>query len=840
MFIRIIATILLFTISVFAQTGSLSGRITCTDKPVGAVNVQIINSGLGTVTDDNGCYQINKIKAGFYSVKFSSIGYNTEIIPMQILPDTETKINVELNTIVIPLNKVEILNSNERDISTSFKDIKVSEVQEMPGAMNDVFRVIQTIPGVIISNDYLSQFSIRGGTYDQNLILLDDVEIFNPYRLYGVMSMFNPEIISEMNFYSGGFPAQYGGRLSSVLDVNTREGNSTKYLSGGINSNLLSANILLEGKLPETLKGSWILSYRRTYYDLFAKPFFENYGLSYNTTTLPNFYDLYSKISLEPFSNHKILFSTFISSSNASLDNYNSFTNYDEIDIFDKSKNNLFSLAWHYIPDRNLTNKVIISWSFNKGCNNLSGNTLDPAFIPLSETEDIDLNRSHFQKFVSADMNYLFSKLTIDNKSEISFGHNNKITSGIGIDFIKSTVKIDDEISPSVKASLSNSNTGLFISQINEIVYHTKYKFYLQNEIKVFPDFTIAPGLRIDYYELLNKAYTSPRINFLYELNNNFNLTGALGIFYQAPGFEKVFDTGIMLNFNKSNSKNLKAEESIHNILGIEYHDKDWLLKTEVYYKKYDNLIGNKLVTTSKYSSSLKPGEHPLYFYSWNIPELTEYDSITNVPVNNSTGKAYGIEFTIENKNIIGYDLLSGGIYYSYSKAERTENGITSPFKFDRRHNINILLNYKPAEWFDIGLRFQYGSGLPITTPVGIKPRIVLLDRNKDGIPETPILVPHARYFNEVGDHPAFDIDYGEPENKFNERDFPYRRLDLRFNFRMLIYGLNTNLYLDIINVLNQFNYKTQRFSASPDFTIEATGTQLTPFLPTIGINVKF
>jgi len=168
----------------------------------------------------------------------------------------------------------------------------------LPGAAEDVFRTLQSLPGVLAPNDFSSQLIVRGSGPDQNLIILDDVEVFNPYRLYGVVSMFNPDAVDNVNLISGGFPAKYGDRLSAVLDVTNKEGTTTKALAGNVNISIVDANLVLEGRNPFNLRGSWLFNTRRTYYDLIIEPFVKSAGLVDDNTSFPNFYDLRENLSL--------------------------------------------------------------------------------------------------------------------------------------------------------------------------------------------------------------------------------------------------------------------------------------------------------------------------------------------------------------------------------------------------------------------------------------------------------------------------------------------------------------------------------------------------------------
>ena len=184
--------------------------------------------------------------------------------------------------------------------------------RSFPGAAEDVLRSLQALPGVTSVSDFSSQLVVRGSGPDQNLILIDDFEVLNPYRLYGFVSMFNPETVSDISLQTGGFSAQYGDRFSAVLDVKNREGRTDVPVGGKVNTSLTNMNVILEGRVPGT-PGSYLFSARRTYYDLILGPVLKSAKLVQGDVALPNFRDLQGKIVMPLGGTHKLLFNLFTS-----------------------------------------------------------------------------------------------------------------------------------------------------------------------------------------------------------------------------------------------------------------------------------------------------------------------------------------------------------------------------------------------------------------------------------------------------------------------------------------------------------------------------------------------
>ena len=248
----------------YAQTGKLKGKVTDGSSGIPSVNIIILDTSFGTATKLNGTYEITGIPAGSYEIRFSVIGFDSKTFDIQIEANKTTELNVDLQSKAIELQSVEVTDfqvQDQRDTRTSLIDLNPRDAKTLPGAAEDVFRTLQSLPGVLAPNDFSSQLVVRGSGPDQNLIILDDVEVFNPYRLYGVVSMFNPDAVDNVNLISGGFPAKYGDRLSAVLDVTNKEGTTTKALAGNVNISIVDANLVLEGKNPFNLRGSWLFQH---------------------------------------------------------------------------------------------------------------------------------------------------------------------------------------------------------------------------------------------------------------------------------------------------------------------------------------------------------------------------------------------------------------------------------------------------------------------------------------------------------------------------------------------------------------------------------------------------
>jgi len=321
--------VFLFSINVvFAATISGTIRDNSSGEPLSYTNIVILESDLGTASDVNGYYIIPSVENGTITIKFMMMGYSS-VDKTLIVNNANIRVDINLDPEILDMNEVKVSAERmrfEKKVDVSRVNITNREIRRTPAFIeSDVFRTIQLLPSVTASNDFNAALIVRGGSPDENLILLDGAEIYNPYHIGGVFSAFNADMISDVEFLAGGFPAEYGGRLSSVLSITGREGDSKngrlsennplkKYwdfskANGDIS--LLSSKILAEGAL---YNGSWMISGRRTYFDYFT-------GLYYKIKDEPEpfkyyFWDTHIKIKTSLSPNNQFTYSQFSGNDN--------------------------------------------------------------------------------------------------------------------------------------------------------------------------------------------------------------------------------------------------------------------------------------------------------------------------------------------------------------------------------------------------------------------------------------------------------------------------------------------------------------------------------------------
>ena len=825
----------------FAQTGKLKGKVSDKTSPIPSVNIIILYTNFGAASESNGTYEIAGVPEGSYEVKFSAIGYDSKTYKVEIQPNKITELNAELESKAIELQSVEVTDyhvQDQRDTRTSLIDLNPRDAKTLPGAAEDVFRTLQSLPGVLAPNDFSSQLVVRGSGPDQNLIILDDVEVFNPYRLYGVVSMFNPDAVESVNLISGGFPAKYGDRLSAVLDVTNKEGSTTKALSGKVNLSIVDANIVLDGKNPFNLAGSWLFNSRRTYYDLIIEPFVKNAGLVDDNTTFPNFYDFQGKIVIGPYNGHKFLFNGILSRDAVNVVSAKNRETPDSVGVFNNTDNDLVSAAWHYAPNEKVLNKVILSWYRNNGTTDFNSQLLDPSLNRNAFENTIPDTLAPYLLRFSFGGDFIYRKYAVDDKFTYIF-NDHIFEAGAGADFMQTTINFTFNLDEQLKAILnSNPQFRSAISDLKDVRNYNRYRVYLQDNYKVTERLTFQPSVRMDYYNILHKAYFAPRLSLSYAFNELTTLRAVWGIYYQSPGYEKLRDEGIFYDFSDIYTSLLVAEKATHYVLGLErWLTAEWSVRVEGYYKDFDNLYIPERLQGERFYTEQIPGKDPRFASGWTLPATFSSDSLTQIPINGSYGDAYGLEFFFSKRSSFYESRFSGWISYALAYANRYENGIKYPFNFDQRHTLNIVLNYQLNSWLEFGVRWQYGSGFPTSQPIGVKPRIILEDQNLDGTPETPVIA--TRNLNNGGENPViFDVDFAD--RKLNARKPVYHRLDFRVNAFADWWDLDWTIYLDIINLYNHSNVIGYDYYVNDDITLGRDATTMLPIIPTLGFSVKF
>lgn len=678
--INTITTLLLFLIfsTGYTQNFTISGNVKSNDDGEDLIGSTIYVKELktGTITNLYGFYSIS-LPEGKYTLQYSYIGFQTYTTSIELTKDMN--LNVELETASIQMQEVEITGevADENIRSSEMSMIKLSpkETKLIPVIMGeqDVLKTIQLLPGVSTGSEGSTGIYVRGGGADQNLIVLDEAPIYNASHLMGFFSVFNSDAIKDVELYKGSAPAEYGGRLSSVIDIKMKDGNSKKFsASGGLG--LISSRLTLEAPIVKD-KGSVIVSARRTYADIFTV--FAKNRTSKNTDLF--FYDLNLKANYEINKNNRIFLSGYYGR-----------------DVFNIE--DLFSLKWG-------NNSGTLRW------NHIFGNKL---FLNSTLTHS-KYNYGFGYKF-SEDLIYLKSGITdINWKEDFQYYINVKNTLKFGFNAIHHTFN-SGELESGNNESFNSIFLGkkralegaLYISHQWEIspLLNMTYGFRFSNYITTGPDtlYTYNDNDDIINTETFSKGEVAskygnlePRININYIINNKNSVKISWSRNVQYIHLLSNSSASLPTDVWISSSNNVAPQISDQLALGYYRNFNDNMFETsvEAYYKELDNQIdyqnGAQIILNKNIESQLIYGK----------------------------GRAYGIEFFIKKRT----GKLTGWIGYTLSRTEKSMDAIDYgswyPAKYDRTHDISIVAIYQLNERLNLSATWVYNTGNAVTFPSG-------------------------------------------------------------------------------------------------------------------------
>lgn len=665
------ALALIVSTVIVAQSASIRGFVYDKEsgEPVIFTNVYLEGTTIGAVTDVNGYYSITRVPAGTYTLKSTFLGYDTASVQITLKKGQIRTQKLFLSQKAVSLKAVEISAAKQEaqtEVQMSVQKITPKEIQSIPsvGGEADLAQYLQVLPGVIFTGDQGGQLYIRGGSPIQNMVMLDGMIIYNPFHSIGLFSVFETDIIRNADIYTGGFNAEYGGRISSVMDITTRDGNVNR-LGGKVGLSTFGGKALLEGPLkkPEEIGGSsssFILSAKTSYLNQTDDIF---YDYVENDEGLPfSFTDLYGKISFNGANGSKASFFGF------------SFT--DRVD-YTTSK-----LDWNAVGGGG---KFL----------------LVPQSSPILVQGDFSIS------------NYLIEQQEGDRVRESSIDGFK-----LGLDF--TYFLLDDEIKYGVQifgfgTDFNYVNTlGRVIEQqenTTEIAGFFKYKWN-------FSRLVIEPSIRVHYYAALAEFSLEPRLGAKYNVSDNFRIKTAGG-FYSQNLISANSDRDVVNLFNgflsgpenvqddftdrdgNTRSVDSRLQRSIHAIAGFEYDlTRNININVEGYYKYFP-----QLTTLNRYRLFDDTPENA------DVPDILKKDFIVE------DGNAYGVDFTAKYQ----YKGIYLWAVYSLAYVDRWDGQVTYNPVFDRRHNVNLVANYtfgKDLQW-EISGRWNFGSGFPFTQTLG-------------------------------------------------------------------------------------------------------------------------
>ena len=679
----LLITSLFVSFTSYSQNANIRGFVyeKASGEPVIFTNVYLLGTTIGASTDVNGYFSITKVSPGKYTLTVTSIGFDTIKMPVEITADEIVtkklfiaKSAVSLKDVVISAEKQDAVTQ----VRTSVTKITPKEIKQLPsvGGEPDLAQYLQVVPGVVFTGDQGGQLYIRGGSPVQNKVLLDGMIIYNPFHSIGLFSVFDADIIRNADVYTGGFGAQYGGRISSIMDITTRDGNKNR-LAGKVSATTFGAKVLLEGPIVKQKEegggsSSFIVSLKNSYLNQTSKSLYsyiDTNGLPYKFT------DLYGKISLNAANGSKFNLFGF---------NFSDKVNYRLVSDLHWKESGVGS-NFVLIPNNS---SVLVKGNFSYSKYGISLAEADG--LPRSS----DINGFN----LGLDFTYFLGK--------------NDLTYGIEVLGYKTQFDFYNSL-------------GRHIAQVDNT---TEAAAYIKTKL-IFGKLILEPSVRLHYYASLPVFSPEPRLGAKLNATDKFRIKFAGGLYSQNLmsaasdrdvvnlfyGFLSSPDN-LQSTFTKQNGKTRDVknglQKSTHYILGFEYDlSKHITMNIEGYLKQFGQLTNinkNKIYDDDAENSSK--------------PDIQKKDFI----VESGSAKGADISLKYEHRHLYLWAV------YSLTFVNRWDGFVEYQPHFDRRHNVNLVGSYtfgKGLHW-ELDARWNMGSGFPFYKTTGFYEKIYF----KDGV----------------------------------------------------------------------------------------------------------
>jgi hypothetical protein len=773
-----------------------------------------------TVTDREGRFAI-RVPAGTVQVEASA----PEFYSLSTQVDVTTSDATEIELLLVPrtgfASTVDVVAAPPPASAPSAVVVTPAEVLRTPGALDNVFRTLQTLPGVSAAEEFSSRLAVRGGAPDQNLTVMDGVEIHDPYRLFGLTSAFNPETISRFELATGGFSVKYGDRLSSLLLIENREGNRRERFNGSGSLSITDANLILEGGMPNTANGSWLFSARRTYYDLVASRVADQ--------EFPRFADLQAKAVWELTPGRTLSVFGLRSRQDAALE----IDNDDARGEFnDNTNNDLVSVRLDTTLGSAARSHTIVAYS-----NSASTFGVNAAFENRSQrsnTSDgsFDVANVIFDRGLSLQDVSLRQELgwTLGAHVVEAGGEWHRLGTELSFDIL------GDRNPAASNGSSQQGGAGLPDSlQSRRDV--SRGGLWVLDRWQAAPALALEGGVRLDRSGINGDTQLSPRVSSTWSLDSRTRVRAAVGRYTQSPGYEKLVQSDYVLDLTGSIGR-LRSEQALLTAGGVERDlPGGAALRIETYYKASSRLLIGGLETDAERQARLARYDFPAALAS-SVPVDP---IITSTPMNDGAGRAYGFDVFLARTSAPASARVRGWASYTWGRADRKSYDRVYPFEYDRRHAFSAVASYRLANHWEVGATTRVASGFPRTPPLGVRvaSEADALDRDGDGNREE--LVPAV----DAAGRSIYAIDFGGVANLNIARLPLFARVDLRITWRP--HGLQGGweLFAEIINLLNRQNAGAleavlEYDPASDRPKIIEQRDQGIPRLPTVGFRFRF
>lgn len=772
----------LVAIAAFGQNVTINGSVKDAENGETLIGVNVFDrhSQKGAVTNNYGFYSYTTTQ-GEVDLLFSYVGYHPTRIKLLVKTDTtliiELQPSSQLQEVLVEGSRAELLQEHTQMGSIN---VPLRQIKDLPALFGevDVFKVLQLLPGVQSGTEGGSGLYVRGGGPDQNLILLDGVPVYNATHLFGFFSVFNADAINNVELIKGGFPARYGGRLSSVIDISMKDGNMKKFQGEG-SIGLIASKLTLEGPIVKD-KTSFLLSARRTYLDLIARPIIRNQSDGKEDVGY-FFYDLNAKVN-HIFNNNNRLYLSFYGGDDKGYSRYNDKGDYGQGPYQTKEEiglgwgNVITALRWNHVFNKKLFANFTTTYTrYYFGL-----------FSEFEESRFFNGERS--EEFYSAEYRSGIRDYALKADFDYIPNSNHYLRFGVNNIFHRFT--------PGVFVTQErNQPTERFGGEVSD---SQEYAAYLEDDIQLLDKFKLNIGLHYSGFLVKDQHYHSlqPRIAARYLLDEKTSVKASFVTMAQFIHLLTNAGLGLPTDLWVPSTQDIGPQKSWQASMG--YYKSlpgNFELSVEGYYKDMTGLI------------EYQDGASYL-----NLEENWE-DKIAI-----GEGRSYGAEFLIQKK----MGRTTGWLGYTLSKTERRfdelNEGEWFPFRYDRRHDISLTTSHHLTPKIHLSGTWVYGTGNSISVPT------------------------HTYFsYNGAEDNRHWDyIEYYESRNNFKMRD--YHRLDAGISFiKSKRWGERT-WNISVYNVYNRLNPFYMDIQSNYDAGGKRMLVQysLFPILPSFSYGFKF
>jgi hypothetical protein len=667
-----------------------------TGKPMPSVNIIIKNSGNGVKTDNEGKYKIES-KPGIITLIFSSVGYKTLKSSISLARQEKQKIDQKMEEEVLDLQVISVTGKSNR--GDNLTNIEVKDFKMIPNTSGNFETILKTLPGVYSNNELSSQYSVRGGNFDENLVYVNDIEIYRPLLIRSGqqegLSFIDPEMVSSVKFSAGGFDAKYGDKMSSVLDVTYKK---PIQIAGTASVSLLGESVNFEG-VTKNQRFTWNTGfrYKTSQYLLNSLQTKGDYRPSFSDIQAFLTYQLSDKLSLNVLGNYARNKYQFVPQTRETTFGtytqvYNLTIYYDgqEIDSYDTYQGALSAI---YQPTKDVRLKLIAA-----AYDTHESETYDiQGQYRLNEIDEQGDSTSNLGigTYLNHARNYIDA--TVFSLSHTgSYNGDNKVKWGINGQAEKVNEKINEwnmTDSADYSTLTDYTNTKIDLNSLRFTSFIQGTRSFDMDKSKLM----VTAGVRSNYWNFNHQLLISPRasIELRPDWERTVNFRFATGLYYQPPFYKELTNVYGNVNYN------IKAQKSIHFVLGSDYSMKLWdrqfVWTTEVYYKKMTDLIPYKI-------------DNVRVIYSAE---------------NSAHGYAGGIDIKINGEFVEGVESWAGLSFmqtkeksYYYSNGVKVNTGYY-PRPTDQLFNFTMFfqdyLPHNPS--YKVHLMLTYGSGLPYNLP---------------------------------------------------------------------------------------------------------------------------